>query len=85
MEFSAILLSTLFPIAFAVCPGTDSLSDSDVQDVLNKYNIWRGEAARGELYTDQRQLPAGENVYKMVGFIRIVGESRSTVRLQRFP
>ncbi|KAL6740251.1 hypothetical protein Aduo_013624 [Ancylostoma duodenale] len=65
MTLSLILLSALLPVAFAICPGTGSLSDSNVQHVLNVYHIWREEAAKGELYTDQRRLPAGENIYKM--------------------
>ncbi|RCN39088.1 SCP-like protein [Ancylostoma caninum] len=65
MTLLPTLLLTLLPIAFATCPGKDSLSDSRVKQVLDLQNAWREQAAAGTLFTGKRQLPAGRNIYKL--------------------
>ncbi|EYB89401.1 hypothetical protein Y032_0232g3033 [Ancylostoma ceylanicum] len=47
----------------AACPGSNSFSDANARHVTNVHNIMRSWAAEGELYTIDRQLPPGENIY----------------------
>ncbi|KAL6740234.1 hypothetical protein Aduo_013609 [Ancylostoma duodenale] len=61
--FIAALYLLSFSLTDAACPGPNSLTDAHAKHVTNIHNIMRSWAAEGGLYTKDRRLPPGENIY----------------------